>query len=65
MRKPHSYSSEIMISDNKSEIIIYQTKDGKTVLEVNLKKEMVWLSQVQMCQLFEKNRHTIFEQQHI
>ena len=50
-----------MISDSKGEIAIYQTKDGKTALEVNLKEEMVWLNQVQMGQLFEKDRRTISE----
>jgi len=35
-------------SDSKGEIVTYQAKDGKTRLEVKLKEETVWLSQVQI-----------------
>jgi len=45
----------------KGEIIIYKTKGGKTTLEVKLQKETVWLNQVQMSQLFDKDRRTISE----
>lgn len=61
IQKPYSYSSQIVISDNKGEFVIYQTKDGKITLEVNRKEETVWLNQVQMGQLFEKDRRTISE----
>ena len=50
-----------MISDFRGEIVIYQEKDGTTALEVKLQQETVWLSQVQMGQLFEKDRRTISE----
>ena len=30
---------------NKSNIIIYQTEDGKTRIEVRMEEETVWLSQ--------------------
>ncbi|MDP3786388.1 MAG: hydroxyacid dehydrogenase, partial [Candidatus Omnitrophota bacterium] len=30
---------------NKSELILYQTEDGKTRLEVRLQDETVWLTQ--------------------
>ena len=43
----------------KNEIIIYTTPDGKETFEVNLKKDTVWLSQKQMAELFEKNTDTI------
>jgi len=45
----------------KKEVVIYQTKDGKTSFEVNLEKETVWLNQKQMAELFDKNRKTITE----
>lgn len=38
--------------DNK--IIIYQTDDGKTQLDVKLENETVWLTQAQMAELFQK-----------
>ncbi len=43
----------------KSEIKIYKTAEGKTLLEVKLEKETVWLSQKQMAELFEKDSDTI------
>jgi len=46
---------------NTGEIVIYQTEDGQASLEVNLVKETVWLTQAQMCQLFDKNKRTISE----
>ena len=41
------------------EIIIYQTEDGLTKLNVNMKNESVWLSLDQMADLFQKNKSTI------
>jgi len=46
---------------NKGEIVIYQGKDGKAALEVTLQQETVWLSQVLMGQLFDKDRRTVSE----
>ncbi len=40
-------------------IIIYQSSDGKTTVEVNLQKDTVWLNQKQMGILFDKNYKTI------
>jgi len=37
----------------KSDLILYQTEDGKTRLEVRLQGETVWLTQAQMSQLFQ------------
>ena len=39
-------------SQNKGEIVFYQTEDGITKLSVNLQDETVWLSLDQMAQLF-------------
>ena len=43
--------------DNK--IIIYQTDDGNTQIDVRLENETVWLSQAQMAFLFQKDRSVI------
>ena len=40
--------------ENKSELIIYQTEDGQTRVQVKIEDETVWLSQDQMAQLFGK-----------
>ena len=45
----------------KSELILYQTQDGKTKVEVRLQDETVWLSQKLMAELFQKDVRTINE----
>ena len=47
--------------EGKGEIIIYQTEDGKSELEVRMEKETIWLTQDQMGILFEKSKKTISE----
>jgi hypothetical protein len=44
-----------------SEIIIYQTLDGKVKIDVRLEEETVWLTQDQMATLFGKAKSTINE----
>ena len=44
-----------------SSLILYQTEDGSTRIEVQLLDETVWLNQAQMCELFDKNKKTISE----
>lgn len=45
--------------DNNSEIILYQTEDGQTKIDVRLEKETVWLSQAQMVELFQTTKQNI------
>ena len=40
-------------------IVIYQTEDGKTQIDVRLENETVWLTQAQMAELFEKTPQNI------
>lgn len=47
--------------ENNSELILYQTVDGTTKIEVRLENESVWLSIDQMADLFQKSRSTINE----
>ena len=44
---------------NKGEIYIYQTEDGKTKLSVNLQNETVWLSLDQIAELFQRDKSTV------
>ena len=44
-----------------SNIIIYQTEDGNTKIETRLEDETVWLTQAQLCELFQKSKATISE----
>lgn len=45
--------------NNKNEIIIYQTDDGLTNIDVRMDGDTVWLSKNQMTELFQKNRRVI------
>ena len=40
-------------------IVIYQTEDGQTQIDVRLENETVWLTQAQMAELFETDRTSI------
>lgn len=44
---------------NNSEILLYQTEDGQTRIDIRLDEETVWLTIEQMSQLFQKSRSTI------
>ena len=43
----------------ENKIIIYQTEDGQTQIDVRLDNETVWLTQAQMAELFDKDRTVI------
>ena len=45
--------------DNRGKIVIYQTKDGKTSIDVKLENETVWLNRQQMAELFGRDIKTI------
>lgn len=42
-----------------SEILLYQSEDGKTRIDVRLHSETVWLSQLQMAELFQRDKSVI------
>ncbi|MDW7762008.1 MAG: virulence RhuM family protein [Acidobacteriota bacterium] len=46
-------------NEQRSEIIIYQTDDGKTQLQVRLENETVWLTQNMMAALFQTTKQNI------
>ncbi len=52
----------MVLSDSKmdeNKIVIYQTEDGQTQIDVRLENETVWLTQAQMAELFETDRTSI------
>lgn len=49
--------------DLNNEIVIYQSEDGKTQLDVKMEGETVWLNTKQMAVLFDKEESNI--RQHI
>lgn len=53
-------------NENQGEIVIYQTDDGDTKIDVRFVDETVWLTQQQMAELFHSSRTNIVEHiQHI
>ena len=48
-----------MTENLNDKIIIYQSEDGKTQLDVKLEGETVWLTQAQMVELFGTKRPAI------
>ncbi len=46
---------------NNSQFIIYQTESGETKLDVRFEDETVWLTQMQLCELFDKSKATVSE----
>ena len=49
------------MEENNNNIVIYQTDDGTTKIDVKLEDETVWLSQQQMAELFSTSRTNIIE----
>ena len=45
--------------EHAGEIVMYQTADGKTSIDVKLENETVWLSQGQIAELFDRDRTVI------
>ena len=46
-------------TENNGDIIIYQSEDGDTKIDVSLQDETVWLSIDQMSDLFQRDKSTI------
>ena len=44
---------------NHSSLLIYQTEDGLTKIDVRLQDETVWLTQKTMAELFQTSRENI------
>lgn len=49
------------LSENNSDILIYQTEDGQTKVEVIFDDNTVWLTQEQIAELFQKSKSTVNE----
>ncbi len=46
---------------NTGEILIYQNQEGNIKIDVRLEEETVWLTQAQLCEMFQKSKSTISE----
>ncbi len=52
----------MVLSDSKmdeNKIVIYQTEDGQTQIDVRLENETVWLTQAQMVELFQTTKQNV------
>lgn len=50
-----------IITENQGEIIIYQTNEGNTKIDVRFVDETVWLTQAQLCELYQTSKSNISE----
>lgn len=50
-----------MKNHTQSQIIIYQTEDGNTKIDVKFEDETVWLTQAQLCELYQTSKSNISE----
>lgn len=50
-----------LITENQGEIIIYQTNEGNTKIDVRFVDETVWLTQAQLCELYQTSKSNISE----
>lgn len=48
-------------NENQGEIVIYQTDDGDTKIDVCFVDETVWLTQAQLCELYQTSKSNISE----
>ncbi len=48
-----------MSFENSSEILIYQTEDGLTKIDVKMENETVWLTQADMARLFQTSKQNV------
>lgn len=52
---------DVSAMENYGEILIYQSDDGLTNVEVKIQDEIVWLTQQQMAELFQTSRTNVGE----
>ncbi len=48
-----------MATNDKGQILLYQTEDGESKIEVRLSNDTVWLTLDQIAELFQRNKSTI------
>ena len=46
---------------NKNKVIIYTASDGQTKIDVKLEDETLWLTQAQMCELYQTSKSNVSE----
>jgi len=49
------------MEEQNNPIVIYQSEDGNTRIEVKLENETVWLTQQQLCDLYQTGKSNVSE----
>ena len=52
---------DMLMPMNNGDIIIYQSEDGQTHIEVRIEQETVWLTQNQLCELYQTSKSNVSE----
>lgn len=52
---------EMNKDNNQGEIVFYQTDDGDTKIDVRFVDETVWLTQAQLCELYQTSKSNVSE----
>jgi len=55
------FNKSHIMEEQNNPIIIYQSEDGNTRIEVKLENETVWLTQQQLCDLYQTSKSNISE----
>jgi hypothetical protein len=50
---------ETVSEKKESQIILYQTEEGETQIQVTMQDETVWLTQKEMAELFQRDQSVI------
>ena len=61
MKEPKIDLKEMNKDNNQGEIVIYQTDDGDTKIDVQFVDETVWLTQAQLCELYQTSKSNVSE----
>ena len=59
LKKMINFAKKRNMNEDKGQILLYQTPDGDSRIEVRLQGETVWLNLDQMAELFQRNKSTI------
>ena len=46
---------------DENKVIIYTANDGRTKIDVKLEEETLWLTQAQMCELYQTSKSNVSE----
>ena len=54
-------TQDISKNPGNGDILIYQSEDGRTHIDVRMEQETVWLTQQQLCELYQTSKSNISE----